>query len=1417
MKNTKVFLIFMILIITPNILFMQSEKLLLTEGFENGLNGWYSYDNSNSGAKWDVVPSFIEGIDNQRTSFEIPHNGNFSAYCAGYGYDIQIYDITPSLLFPQYRNSMDTELMIPKSKLAGLSSANSARIRFNYNIPSIDGGKFTNNQDYFALYSVDSYGTHTEIWRTDEVTEDWLEIEFDLTPYLSNLSEISFYFHSDGSHVEQGVYIDDVEIYYKEKPFIDITSPSSYDQWVKGNTHKVEWDSNFDDDVSVELLKVGTSSKPVISYPSNPNTGEFNFPAPSSIEKGDYYIRVQSEGSSYATDNSDAFSIVDKVDAICISTLELDFKSVQIGQDYGRILVITNCGNTSANYSITSSGSSRFNSNVNSFNLGVNESEEVIITFSPSSTSSYNATFTVNSPSGSVNVNCEGYGVDYSSNIVITQSSGYDFSEIVIGGRRTVPFRILNRGNQTENIQMSIDGTNEFYFDDDNDKNLSLDAGRGIVIDIKLKPQSRGTKTAYLVARASSDGGEFECPLTGSGIELADMPTISPNGGNYYETQTISMNASSEFDIRYTSDGSEPNSKSKLYFNSFDLSNSSTIKAKSFWKNSPPYTHYSSTVSNSYQITGTLPVLIPNLKAQTYSSDIILMFLNVEEGSSVYYTLDGSDPTENSTLYSSDDGIQFTESKTVKAKAFKENWAPSPIFSGRYEIVKVLGKPFFSPSSDSLYIDSVDVYILSSDQNSIIKYTTDGTTPDNNSLVFEGQIKLFGTTTIKAKAYKEGWNESEIATSTFTFDLLELTPPILTSPSANSTISSSKPTFIWQDVTGATSYNLQIDDDSTFLSPNVHITTEFNEYTVTDSLAYNTFYWRVRSKNETENSVWSSIWSFTILDDKSGDGLVAYYPFNGNANDESGNGNNGTVNGSTLLTTDRFGNENSAYMFNGNGFIKIDPPLINKNISFSVSAWVNLNSISNTSTILFERSQNSNDYCGNSSAGNYGIQFSNNGKFSFETSTVDSNNNCFPTRIFANQTPTINEWYFLTAIYDKDNATMSYYVNGLLSTDTAVHSELRSWVDAATFIGKNPTVNNQNMVGKIDDIRVYDRILKDSEIEVLYIENGYNPGTTGLIAFYPFNGNANDESGNGNDGEVNGAILTADRFGNPNSAYSYDGVDDYIDCGLANNIDPMLSSFSISAWVKMTIKYNDSRNTLTFVSKKDGDSDYSGFGLYYNQTQNKVIFSINDEGDWSTHNEVIDSNSINIQDEEWNHVVCIADQAIKKMILYVNGEKTAESQITVTNYIRSSKGHLLLGGYHYNTSTFLDGFKGLLDDIRIYNLALTKDNVLQLYNNEIVEVKEDVLLNLKGYTLTQNYPNPFNPTSKISYSIPEQSQVTLKIFDVLGNDIKTLVNEEKTAGNYEIDFDASSFSSGIYFYRLQAGSFVETKKMLLLK
>ena len=102
------------------------------------------------------------------------------------------------------------------------------------------------------------------------------------------------------------------------------------------------------------------------------------------------------------------------------------------------------------------------------------------------------------------------------------------------------------------------------------------------------------------------------------------------------------------------------------------------------------------------------------------------------------------------------------------------------------------------------------------------------------------------------------------------------------------------------------------------------------------------------------------------------------------------------------------------------------------------------------------------------------------------------------------------------------------------------------------------------------------------------------------------------------------------------------------------------------------------------------------------------------------------------------------------------------------------------------------------------------------FTNGVVSVEDENNL-ITDFSLFQNYPNPFNPSTSIQYAVSNRQFVSLKIYDVLGKELATLVNEEKPAGNYEVNFNASSLSSGVYFYTLRAGSFVQTKKMLLVR
>jgi len=150
----------------------------------------------------------------------------------------------------------------------------------------------------------------------------------------------------------------------------------------------------------------------------------------------------------------------------------------------------------------------------------------------------------------------------------------------------------------------------------------------------------------------------------------------------------------------------------------------------------------------------------------------------------------------------------------------------------------------------------------------------------------------------------------------------------------------------------------------------------------------------------------------------------------------------------------------------------------------------------------------------------------------------------------------------------------------------------------------------------------------------------------------------------------------------------------------------------------------------------------------------------------------------------------------------------------------------LISTVSYSTFDFIDYAVTILPGYQYaYYYVVGWNGTTQSAKTNYVSTQAEFQKPLKDvptdFSMSQNYPNPFNPSTSISYSIPENAFVTLKIYDVLGNEVIELINEQKESGNYQIDFNASSvsrrISSGIYYYTLTAGNFTSTKKMILIK
>lgn len=212
--------------------------------------------------------------------------------------------------------------------------------------------------------------------------------------------------------------------------------------------------------------------------------------------------------------------------------------------------------------------------------------------------------------------------------------------------------------------------------------------------------------------------------------------------------------------------------------------------------------------------------------------------------------------------------------------------------------------------------------------------------------------------------------------------------------------------------------------------------------------------------------------------------------------------------------------------------------------------------------------------------------------------------------------------------------------------------------------------------------------------------------SNGLVAYYPFNGNANDMSGYGNNGSVNGATPSVDRFGNENSAYKLDGINDYI--LVSNKSQLNFNKGTISFWLKT------SSNALMQPLKKINYNDASGeqFGFTINNSKNH--FDVKQNSNCVAGQGWLLANSTSpINNNQWHHIVGIIDSNVIKF--YADGVVISQSALSQVGSDVCT-GDINIGR---NWSTYPEWFDGLIDDIAIWNRVLTEDEIKGLYEANI--------------------------------------------------------------------------------------------------
>ena len=304
--------------------------------------------------------------------------------------------------------------------------------------------------------------------------------------------------------------------------------------------------------------------------------------------------------------------------------------------------------------------------------------------------------------------------------------------------------------------------------------------------------------------------------------------------------------------------------------------------------------------------------------------------------------------------------------------------------------------------------------------------------------------------------------------------------------------------------------------------------------------------------------------------------------------------------------------------------------------------------------------------------------------------------------------------------------------------------------------------------------------------------------TGDLVAFYPFDGNANDASTFENHGSIYGPVLSQDRFGVTDKAYLFDGVNDYILVPYSTSLN-FQNSISVNFWIKIT-EFYDTRES---------------YPLSHGSWEKRWKFSISNQRiRWTvkTDEQVrdIDSENTLVLNKFYN-ITGVYDGS--DFEIYIDGKMnnfSHHSGLILTTTIDLTIGQVLPDNNQYN-------FKGVIDDVRIYNYALSMQEIAELYDLNLQLPDRAINAVPLHNHLLQNYPNPFNPKTVISYQLAKGSEVDLSIYNILGQRVVTLVSGRQAAGSYRMEWDVDDHPSGVYYYRIKAGDFWDVKKMVVIK
>lgn len=331
-----------------------------------------------------------------------------------------------------------------------------------------------------------------------------------------------------------------------------------------------------------------------------------------------------------------------------------------------------------------------------------------------------------------------------------------------------------------------------------------------------------------------------------------------------------------------------------------------------------------------------------------------------------------------------------------------------------------------------------------------------------------------------------------------------------------------------------------------------------------------------------------------------------------------------------------------------------------------------------------------------------------------------------------------------------------------------------------------------------------------------------------------------------------------------NNALNFDGVDDFINCGNDPSLQITGNEITLEAWINASsFKPEIWQGVILAKDQGGANADY-GYMLRCGK-DGRINFNVGN-GKWNELN----SKGNEIKLNNWHHIAAVMDGSY--MRIYIDGDETVKKPLYSTSIKNASSANLLIGD-----SPAFSGrvFPGKIDEVRVWNIGRTEKQIKSTMNSKLSEdyysapdsglvaywnldegsgqvifdlsrngnngilgssnstdkkdpswVKSSSIVSVEkiksnvipdDFVLDQNYPNPFNPSTTISFSVPEAGHYQLKVFNMLGQEISNLLDENLAAGNYQVAFQSNQIASGIYIYNLKGRNINISKKMILLK